>query len=294
MNINKWIENNCENLNNKRVVVTGATGGLGKEICLLLAKLHANITIACRNKIKADNLIAELKTIYPTVNVDFVCLDLNNLDSVNNCIAEIKKYNGIDVLINNAGVYNIPLKKLDSGYNNVFTCNFLYTYYLTKEFLPELEKKQNSTCVTLGSIAHNYSKLNENDIDFSNSKKSSKVYGNSKRFLMFSMYELFKGSKVNLAVVHPGVTLTNMTNHYPKAINWLVKIGIKLVFPSPKVATLSVIYGINHKTEYHCWIGPSIFKIWGKPKNIKLKTCSVTESQKIFEIAEDLYNNIKK
>jgi hypothetical protein len=145
----------------------------------------------------------------------------------------------------------------------------------------------------LGSVAHNYSKLDEGDIDFSTRKKPSKIYGNSKRFLMFSLYDVFKDSPVKLAIVHPGVTLTNMTNHYPKAINWIVKIGIKLVFPSPKKAVLSVFAGLNQETKKAYWIGPSIFNVWGYPKLSKLTTCATQEMDTISKIAEDLYVNIK-
>ena len=293
MNLNKWINKNCKSLNGKRVVVTGATGGLGKELCFLLAKLEANLTLACRNQELAEKLKAEIVKAFPDSKIDIVKLDLSSFESVNNCIAELKKYGGIDVLINNAGVYNVPLKKLDSGYNNIFTINFLYTYYFTKQLLPELEKKTDSVCITLGSIAHNYSKLDVNDIDFASRKRASKVYGNAKRFLMFSLYELFKAQKVKLAIVHPGITLTNMTSHYPKAINWLVKFAVGLMFPSPKKAALNILYGLDHSTDFHEWIGPSTFDVWGKPKLQKLKTCNPAESQKIFEIAEDLYKNIK-
>lgn len=292
MRFEKWLNKNCQRLKGKRVVVTGATGGLGREICDYLARLEADITLACRNKTLADVLAEELKVKYPNLNVDFVAIDLSNLDSVKSCIKELKKYNGIDILINNAGVYNVPLKTLDSGYNNVFQINFVYTYYLTKELLPELEKKENSTCITLGSVAHNYSKIDTEDVDFATRRKSSKIYGNSKRYLMFSLYELFENTKVNLAIVHPGVTLTNMTNHYPKAINWLVKIGIKLVFPSPKNATRSIILGTNRATNKYEWIGPSVYNVWGSPKLSKLKTCSKEESKQIFELAEKIYMDI--
>ena len=292
MNIKKWISKNCNTLQGKRVVITGATGGLGREICEYLAQLGADIVLACRNKSLADKLADDLHEKYPAVAVDFVELDLSRLDSVKDCIKAIKKYKGIDIFINNAGVYNVPLKTLDSGYNNVFQINFVYTYYLTKMLLPELAQKDNSTCITLGSVAHNYSKINPEDIDFSTYTKSSKIYGNSKRYLMFSLYELFKDSPVNLAIVHPGVTLTNMTNHYPKAINWLVKLGIKLVFPSPKKATLSVIYGASQKAGYHEWIGPKLLNVWGYPRLVKLETCTTEESQQIFQIAETIFEEV--
>ena len=292
MRFEKWLNNNCQSLKGKKVVVTGATGGLGREVCDYLARLEADIILACRNKTLADGLAEELRGKYPSINVDFVALDLSSLDSVRACVKELKKYKGIDILINNAGVYNVPLKTLDSGYNNVFQINFVYTYYLTKQLLPELAKKENSTCITLGSVAHNYSRIDEEDIDFSTRQKSSKIYGNSKRYLMFSLYELFKGSNVNLAIVHPGVTLTNMTNHYPKAINWLVKIGIKLVFPTPKNATRSIILGTNRATGEYEWIGPSIFNVWGSPRLSKLKTCTEEERKQIFEIAEAIYSEV--
>lgn len=292
MNSKKWIEKNIPDLNGKIIVVTGATGGLGREICKCLAKNNAHIVLACRNKNLAEKLKQDLIAEFGKIKIDFVPLDLSDMASVQNFIKDIKKYNGIDVLINNAGVYNVPLKTLDSGYNNIFQINYLYTYYLTRELIPELEKKGNSTCITLGSIAHNYSRIDLNDIDFSTRQKPSKIYGNSKRYLMFSMYKLFENKNTRLAIVHPGVTLTNMTNHYPKAINWLVKLGIKLVFPSPKVAVCSILNGITEETKQNEWIGPSIFNIWGKPKKGTLHTVKDEEFGDICRITNLLMEEI--
>ena len=290
MDIKKWLKINTSNLKDKNVVVTGATGGLGKELCFYLAELNANITLACRNEKLANSLKEEILSKFPQTTINFVSLDLGNMQSVNSCIEQLKNLNGIDVLIHNAGVYNVPVITLDTGYNNIFQINFLAPYYMTKKLMPELEKKENSVCMVIGSVAHNYSKLNENDVDFSSYKKPSKIYGNSKRFLMFSLFELFKNKKnVSLAVAHPGITLTNMTNHYPKAINWLVKIGIKLIFASPKKATLNLVKGIFTPCGYHEWIGPKVFNIWGNPQKKILNTCNNIESLNIYNIAEEIY-----
>lgn len=292
MNKHTWTDKNIPRLDGLRVVITGATGGLGRIITKELAHLGAKITLLCRNKSLAEDLIAEILSSQNKANIDFIELDLGNKPSVDRCIEELKKYNGIDILINNAGVYNVPLKTLDSGYNNIFQINFLYTYYLTKKLLPELKKRPNSTCITLGSVAHNYSVLDKSDIDFTSRKKPSLVYGNSKRFLMFSLYELFKSTSVNLAIVHPGVTLTNMTNHYPRWINWLVKIGIKLFFPPPTKAIRSILAGTKTPTPDKQWIGPRFFNVWGNPRVSKLSTCDETESAQIFAIAEELTNKL--
>ena len=84
-----------------------------------------------------------------------------------------------------------------------------------------------------------------------------------------------------------------MTNHYPKLINWAVKIGIKVLFPAPKKAALCVALGTSKNTNYHEWIGPKFFNIWGKPTLKKLKTATPAESKEIFKIAEQLCSKIK-
>ena len=124
----------------------------------------------------------------------------------------------------------------------------------------------NGKIIAVSSIAHNYSKIDENDIDFSTRKQHSKVYGNAKRFLTHSLIELCKQENFNLSIVHPGLTLTEMTNHYPKAINWLVKLFIGLFCPSTQKASLSLIKGVFDTTSNYEWIGPPIFQVYGKPK----------------------------
>lgn len=294
MNKNKWLNKNATSLKGKRVIITGATGGLGKQICTSLALLEANVTLACRNEMLANNLKNEMLKINPNLCVDFIPLDLSNIKSVNNFIELANKYEQINILIHNAGIYNVPLKKLDSGFNNVFQINFVYPYYITKKLLPHMSKSKDSLCMAVSSIAHNYSKTNPQDIDFSNQKKQSKIYGNSKRYLTFALYELFKNERnVNLSIAHPGVTLTNMTNHYPRAINWLVKLGIKLLFPTPQKATRNLIYALFNPCDHCEWIGPKLFNIWGKPKKKPLKTASGDEINKIFKISEEIYESLR-
>ena len=67
MNLYKWINKNCTRLTGKRVVVTGATGGLGKELCFLLAELDANLVLACRNTTLAEKLKTEMRIYWAGV-----------------------------------------------------------------------------------------------------------------------------------------------------------------------------------------------------------------------------------
>ena len=148
--------------------------------------------------------------------------------------------------------------------------------------------------VTVGSIAHNYSKSDKNDIDFSTKKAASKVYGNAKRYLMFSLFELFKCEEdVSLAVTHPGITFTNITAHYPKLIFAIIKNPMKIIFMKPEKAVLSIIKGVFCPTPYNTWFGPRIFGIWGKPKLSTLNTCKSEEIQNIGIAAENIYKKLK-
>ena len=292
MNIQKWLKLNTSSLIGKGVAITGSTGGLGSALCRYLAKLGADILTLDRNPSKSLALKNKIVAEFPDVKFDSIKLNLDSIDDVKGVSKQLEGKR-IDYLILNAGVYNVPLAVGDSGYNNIFQVNFISQYCLVKGLLPTL-KQYRAKVVVVGSIAHKFAKLNEKDVDYSRVKKSSKIYGNSKRFLMFSLYELLRGNTdVALAVAHPGVTLTNMTNHYPKAINWLVKLGIKLFFPSPEQAVLSVLSALFTNCGYHQWIGPARCSIWGKPKLSKLNTCAPSESKRIFETAEQIYSQLQ-
>ena len=94
-------------------------------------------------------------------------------------------------------------------------------------------------------------------------------------------------------MVHPGITFTGITAHYPKLIFSLIKHPMKIIFMKPKKAALCILKGVFEATDYHHWIGPKLFNIWGLPENKALKTCSEAESRQIFTEAEKIYNKIK-
>jgi len=292
MNIKKWIRDNTNTLEGKTIAITGSTGGLGKQVCEMLVSLNASLIFLNRNSSKSKQLKDHLLALNSEVSIDIINVDFENFESVKNATIELKKYN-VDILVINAGAYKIERRKSDLGYDNVFQINFVSPYYLIKEMVKEFNLKQKGKVVAVSSIAHNYSKFRKNDIDFSKEKKQSKVYGNSKRFLTFSLFELFKNENdIKLSIVHPGITLTNITSHFPSIIYYLIKCPMKVIFISNKKASLSIINGIFNDCDYKCWIGPRIFNVWGIPKIKKLQTCSEVESEMIYKISEEIYKKI--
>ena len=292
MRYDKWLSKNTSSLEGKTVAISGSTGGLGKHICRYLASLGARLILLDRNRERSEANKDALQSEFPGVEISLIRLDLVDVYSVAEATARLKEIEP-DVLIHNAGAYSIPRCTSNSGYDNVFTINFASPYYMVRELMPALRKKQGRV-VVVGSIAHNYSKINEADVDFRGVKKASKVYGNAKRFLMFSLYELFKNeTEATLAVTHPGITFTNITAHYPKFIFALIKHPMKVIFMSAEKAALSIVKGLFDKTEYHTWYGPRVFDVWGLPSKKRLATCSENESLRIADIAEKVYFDVK-
>lgn len=281
----KWFNKNTESLVGKTVAVTGTTGGIGRELCFYLAELGASLILLDRNQARSENFKNELLASFPDIDVECLNIDMERFETVKTA-CEALKTRKIDVFIHNAGAYSIPRHTCSTGYDNVFQINFVSPYYMIREL--EVEKT-----VVVGSIAHNYSKIDPDDVDFSTRKASSKVYGNSKRFLMFSLYELFKG-KHTLSITHPGITFTNITNHYPKLVFTLIKHPMKIIFMNPKKAALSVLKGVFDSCKHHEWIGPRLFDVWGLPNKKKLKTCSASESEQIGKIAEEIYKKLRQ
>lgn len=288
-----WLRNNTECLAGKTVAVFGSTGGIGRELCRHLASLGADLILADRNAERSRAGGDELRRLYPETNVEYVTADLEDIDSVKAACGELKRLRP-DAVIHNAGAYSIPRHKCTTGLDNVFQINFASPYYITKELLPIL-RENGGRIIAVGSIAHNYSKTDPADTDFSTRKKSSLVYGNAKRYLMFALTELFREeTKAYLAVTHPGITFTNITAHYPKLIFAVIKHPMKVIFMKPRRAALSILRGSFESTGYFEWIGPAIFDVWGMPKKRLLRTCSEEESRRIFEAAERVYEGMRK
>jgi len=262
------------------VAINGATGGLGKALCRHLSALNAELWLLDRNSERSEALIARLKEENPELRARHIRLDLEDMSRVREVIEELKKAPP-DFLILNAGAYHVPIHRSSSGYNNIFQINFLAPYLLARELLPSI-RERGGRVVAVGSIAHRYSRTDSTDVDFSGRKRHSLVYGNAKRYLIYSMLSLSEEGGVS--VTHPGITLTNITAHYPKAVFAVIKYPMKVIFMSPEKAGLSILAGIYSDCRPYEWIGPRFFDIWGKPKKKPLRSADEKEISEICGI----------
>ena len=291
MNVNKYLKQNAKDLTGRTVAITGTTGGLGGAICRHLLSLGANLILLDRNKQKSDALKAALSQEYPISTIDQIPLDLCDMASVRAACATLETRD-FDVLIHNAGAYSIPRFFCDTGYDNVFQINFVSPYYMTCALLPKL-RARGGRVVAVGSIAHNYSVIDVEDVDFRTRRRASLVYGNAKRYLMYGLHELFRGEdKATLAIAHPGITFTNITAHYPPLIFAIIKHPMKIIFMKPKKAALSIVKGLFEASDYRTWIGPRLFDVWGRPSVKRLRTATDEEIARIDCMARKIYQDL--
>lgn len=289
MNIKKWLSKNTFRLDGKRVAISGSTGGLGKELCGYLASLGAELVLLDRNYTRSLALAGELRNSFPNLKLSHITADMSDMASVRSAADRLVGMN-IDYLILNAGAYSIPRCVCDTGYGNIFQINFISPYYLARRLLPDVESR-GGKIVAVSSIAHNYSRIDEGEVDFASRKSDAKVYGNAKRYLTYSLLAL---DSTAVSIAHPGISFTGITNHYPPIIFALIKHPMKIIFPHPRAACLSILAGLFTDCKTGEWIGPTLLDVWGKPRKKPLRTATRTEAERISAIAEKIYQDLSK
>lgn len=223
------------NVKGKNIVITGATGGIGRIIALTLAKEGANIVLfGGRDKEKLESLKKEIKAF------KVKCLAIGgNLSSIKGLDAKINKtikvFNNIDVLINNAGTaQNTPfLSVTEKEYDEIFSLNVKVPYFLTQKLLPFLKKSTSPTVINVASVVGHLGYANQST--YTASKHA--LIGFSKAFAT----ELFN-QNVRCHVISPGGVMTDMIKLTRPDLA-----GEKMI--EPKDIADVIVFLLNFKTD---------------------------------------------
>src|SRR5258705_7289703 len=143
----KWTVANIPSQKGKLAVVTGATGGLGYETALGLAHAGAEVVLAGRNRAKGADAVDKITRALPEAKVRFEMLDLASLESVRAFAqAMVARGRQLDLLINNAGVMQLPERRLNAdGVGVEVGTNHLSHFVLTGLVLPLMRTSQSAT-----------------------------------------------------------------------------------------------------------------------------------------------------
>lgn len=192
----------------KRVLVTGATAGIGLETARAIAKEGAELIIVGRNPEKTKAVLEELKATSGNSNISFLLADLSSMAAVRKLAAEfLAKFDRLDVLVNNAGAVNPKHEKTAEGFELTFAMNHLSYFLLTNLLVPALEKAAPSRVVCVASEAHRGAKLDFDDL-MTEPYSAFKAYGRSKLANILFGRELarrLQSRGITVNTLHPGV-----------------------------------------------------------------------------------------
>lgn len=195
------------------VLITGATDGIGEETAIELAKNNYNIILHGRDENKAIETRNRLKQQTSNENISYIIADYELFSDIEKMIKKLKSnYNKIDILINNAGVYENNRIITKNGFEKTFQVNYLSHFYLTNMLMDLLMKSEKPKIINVASMAHNRA------IDFDNlqgerSFTGNDAYGRSKLCNILFTFKLdreYKKSKLITNCLHPGVINTKL------------------------------------------------------------------------------------
>ncbi|MEE4256576.1 MAG: SDR family oxidoreductase [Bacteroidales bacterium] len=201
-------------MDNKVVLISGATDGIGKQTALKLAAMGARVIVHGRNRSRGATALQEIgeKT---GKEARFVQADLSSLKNVTGLAEDIKKaYDRIDVLINNAGVFQREQVFSDDGYEMTFAVNHLAHFALSLQLLPLLKESAQGRIINVSSMAHRSSPRTDfSDIHDINAYMDYSAYSLSKLANVLFSNELasrLKATKITSNSLHPGVITTKL------------------------------------------------------------------------------------
>jgi NAD(P)-dependent dehydrogenase (short-subunit alcohol dehydrogenase family) len=207
------------NIEGKICLITGGTSGIGQQTALALARQGARVVITYRDKGKAietgNNIVAKTGAV-----IDIFYCELSDFASIRKFAAEfISKYERLDVLINNAGIWETPRKLSADGIELNFAVNHLAPFLLTNLLLNMLRNSAPARIIIVSSNAHKNTDIRFDDIEMRDKFNGFMAYSQSKLAnVLFSIHlaEMLKQEDVTVNCVHPGVVATKIFDNIGK------------------------------------------------------------------------------
>ena len=188
------------NLKNKKILITGATGGIGNSLVKKFNELGSVILATGTNQDKLDKLKSEFKNI----KIKQFKLDEHSKieEFINTCHTELE---GIDVLINNAGITldNISIRLSDENWKKVVDINLTSTFLMCKHSIKKMLKNKQGKIINITSIVAHTGNLGQ--ANYAASKAG--IIGFSK-----SLAIEYAKKKININCISPGFIKTEMTD----------------------------------------------------------------------------------
>ena len=193
-----------KNTKNKNCLLTGATGGLGKEISKQLIKQGYNIFLTSTNKKSLEKLKSQLNILNNQSKIFYESGNLNKTNDINRIIQKCRKnFPSIDILINCAGVFTVKSLQQTSlkDFEENFNVNIRAPFIFSKEFSKDMIRKKWGRIINIGSSS-SYSGF-----------KDTSIYCSSKHAILGfsrSLHSELKSKNIRTIMISPGSVKTPM------------------------------------------------------------------------------------
>ena len=294
-----WTTANIPDQSGRTAIVTGANSGLGLITARELARAGARVVLACRNLDKGEAARSEIAAQVPGAELELESLDLSSLDSVRSFAASFRDgHDGLDLLINNAGVMATPRRQTADGFELQFGTNHLGHFTLTGLLIDAIEGRRDGRVVTLSSNAHKMGAIAFDNLGGERRYFRWRAYAQSKLANLLFALELDRrlraaGSSVKSLAAHPGYAATNLQHAGPPGIDSaIMRVSNALVAQSGEMGALPELYAATEPgLEGGTYVGPDGFtEQRGHPEPVRPNRAARDEevARRLWEVSEQL------
>ncbi len=283
----------------RTAIVTGANSGLGLVTARELARVGARVVVACRNTGKGDAARREIEAAVPGAVLEVSELDLSSLASVHAFADRFgAAHEGLDLLVNNAGVMAPPRSTTSDGFELQLGTNHLGHFALTGLLIEGMEGRKDARVVTLSSGAHRIGRIDFDDLQRERSYNRWRAYGQSKLANLLFALELDRrlrtaGSTVTSLAAHPGYAATNLQSAAAPTIDRVVMaLTNRLVAQSADMGALPTLYAATYPgLPGGTFVGPDgLAEQRGHPKPVAPSSAARDEAvaERLWRVSEEL------
>ena len=239
-------------MDGKVALVTGGTSGIGKATATALAAMGADVIITGRNRERGEKAAEEIRRDTGG-KVDLALADMASQAEVRNLAGEFRRrYDRLDVLVNNAGLVQSTRTETPDGLETTFAINHLAPFLLTNLVLDLLKQSAPSRVVTVSSEAERWGDIDFDDLQSKKKYRSFPVYGMTKLANIMFTYELagrLEGTGVTATCMHPGAVNTRFGTNNSGPMTTLFRL-FKPFMRTPEQGADTVIWlASSHEAE---------------------------------------------
>jgi len=233
-------------LKGKLCVISGATSGVGLAAVRKIAAGGADIVLIARNLQKAKDVESMLKTESDT-NIEIVTADFTSFDDITNAANIIlKRFPGIHLLINSAGIFSTKKIILPNGFEMALCVNHLAPFLLTRLLLDRIIESAPARIIQVNSEGHRFRGFNINNMNWEHGLYNGYwSYGASKTAQLLTVWEfadILKGTKVTINAMHPGGVKSNLGNNNGPVYRWFSRNFISHLLKDPEISGNAIYF----------------------------------------------------